>query len=146
MSKIFNKILLFMDGSDNSIDAAEFTIELSVIHSSIVIAINIIDPKIITQLSKFENKTYGEIEIKMEENGWKYLYYFEEMALEKKVKSYIELETGNPSDKTIYFAKKYGVDLIVLPKISKSGGTQGIAQLKFYQQIIEYAPCSVLIV
>jgi len=144
--KDIKKILFLLDGSDYAIESAEFTLSLARSLEASVIAINIIDPVIVQQMVRFQDKSQGEVEIELEENGWKYLYYFEEMALEKKVKSFIQLEIGNIPDRVILFSKKYKTDLIVIPQHSEDkSGTKSLGYMKNVEQIIEHAPCSVLI-
>lgn len=146
MEKVISKILFLMDGSDAALNSANYTLSLAQTHSAIIIAVNVIDPTIVSQLARFQKDiTIGEIEIELEENGWKYLYYFEEMALEHKVKNFIILEHGPVPDRVISLARKYEVDLIVLPRSSDRGGTKGVIAGKQLEQIIEYAPCYVLI-
>ncbi|MBP7462337.1 MAG: universal stress protein [Candidatus Delongbacteria bacterium] len=146
MEKIFDRILFLMDGSSHAMTAAEFTIRLAAIHQSTVIAVNIIDPNIVNQLSRFQKDlSLGEVEVELEENGWKYLYYFEEMAADKRVKNFIHLERGNPADRLVTMAQKYDVDLIILPNSSEHGGTKGVMHTRFVEQIIDYVSCSVMV-
>lgn len=146
MEKNFSKILFLMDGSSYAMIAAEYTLKIAEVHQASVIAVTIIDPNIISQLSRFQKDvSLGEIEIELEENGWKYLYYFEEMATEKRIVNFIHLEKGNPADRIVSLAQKYEVDLIILPNSDERGGTKGVMHTRFIEQIIDYVSCNVMV-
>ena len=85
MADLFQKILYYIDGSDNSFNSTDLVLDFANIHKATIIAINIIDIQTISYYAQFKNITNGEAEIELEENGWKYLYYFEELALDRNI-------------------------------------------------------------
>jgi nucleotide-binding universal stress UspA family protein len=145
MQELFEKILLPISGSDESISAAEFAVKLATAHGSQIIALRVVDTSVVRQLARHSGKTPGEIEIEMEENGWRYLYYAEEMAKDNKVKIIVLLEHGLPQERMLSKARELGADLIIFGQ-PRGRGTRGRFLDKSLQQVLENAPCPVLVV
>ena len=142
---MFEKILLPVSGSDESINAVEIAVKLASAHGSQIIALHVVDTSVVRQLARHYGKTPGEVEIEIEENGWRYLFYSEEIAKDNKVKIIILMERGLPQERILSKAKEYNVDLIVFGQPS-GRGTHGITLDKSLQYILEHSPCPVLIV
>jgi nucleotide-binding universal stress UspA family protein len=145
MQELFKKVLLPISGSDESINAAEFAVKLAAAHDSQIVALHVIDTSVVRQLARHSSKSPGEVEIEMEENGWHYLFYAEEMAKDSKVKIVVLLEHGLPQERILSKAKELGADLIIFGQ-SRGRGTRGRFLDKSLQQILENAPCPVLVV
>ena len=142
---MFEKILLPISGSEESKNASEFAVRLAQIHNSQIIAINVVDTSVVRQIARTSGKSPGEVEVEIEENGWHYLYYADEIAKDNKVRIVILLEHGLPQDRILSKAREYNADLIILGQSGKRG-THGISQDRFLQYILEQAPCPVLII
>lgn len=142
---MFERIILPISGSDESIVAAEFAIKLATVHKSHIFAINVIDTSAVRQIARASGKSPGEVEIDLEENGWHHLYYIEELAKDNSVKINLLLEQGLPQERILRKAKDLKADLIVLGQSSKRG-TPGISLDRFIQYILEQSACPVLII
>ncbi|HGE69799.1 TPA: universal stress protein [Candidatus Poribacteria bacterium] len=142
---MFERILLPISGSDESKTASEFAVQLAKIHNSQIIALSVVDTTVVRQIARASGKSPGEVEIEIEENGWHYLYYADEIAKDNKVRIIVLLEHGLPQDKVLNKAREYKVDLIILGQSTKRG-TYGISQDRFLQYVLEQAPCPVLII
>jgi nucleotide-binding universal stress UspA family protein len=145
MQELFETILLPISGSDESMTAVEFAVKLAAAHSSQIIALHVVDTSVVRQLARHSGKSPGEVEIEMEENGWRYLYYAEEMAKDNKVKVVVLLEHGLPQERILSKAKELNADLIVFGQ-ARSRGARGRFLDKSLQQVLEHAPCPVLVV
>jgi len=145
MQELFEKILLPISGSDESISAAEFAVKLAAAHDSQIIALHVVDTSVVRQLARHSGKTPGEVEIEMEENGWRYLYHAEEMAKDNKVRIVVLLEHGLLQERVLSKAKELSADLIIFGQ-ARGRGTHGRFLDKSLQQVLENAPCPVLIV
>jgi nucleotide-binding universal stress UspA family protein len=145
MQELFGKILLPISGSDESIRAAEFAVKLAAAHRSQIIALHVVDTSVVRQLARHSGKSPGEVEIEMEESGWRYLYYAEEMAKDNKAKIVVLLEHGLPQERILTKARELDADLIVFGQ-ARSGGTRGRFLDKSLQQVLVHASCPVLIV
>ena len=143
MKKI-DKILLNLDSTEESQHALETAIFLAKTCSASIIAINIVNKNVVTNLARFSDKSIAEIEVELEENGWHYLYDAEEKAKSQEARIVIIQEYGYPEQTLPKLASEYNVDLIIIgqnPKMRKD-----VAQGKTAEQIIEHAPCAVLVV
>jgi nucleotide-binding universal stress UspA family protein len=140
---MFERILLPISGSEESIVASEFAIKLATVHKSIIFAMTVVDTSAVRQIARVSGKTPGEVEIDLEENGWHHLYYIEELAKDSTVRINLMLELGLPQEKILRKAKDLKVDLIILGQTSKRG-MPGISLDRFVQSILEQAPCPVL--
>jgi len=145
MQELFGKILLPISGSDESMNATEFAVKLALAHGSQIIALHVVDTSVVRQLARHSSKSPGEVEIEMEENGWRYLFYAEEMAKDNKVKIVVLLEHGLPQERILSKARELDTDLIIFGQ-TRSRGTRGRFLDKFLQQVLEHAPCPVLVV
>lgn len=142
---MFTKILLPVSGSEESVNASNFAVRLASSCDAQIIALHVVDPSVARQMSRSLKKTPGEVEIEMEENGWRYLYYAEEVAKDSKVRIIILMERGLPQERILTKAREYNVDLIILGH-SSGRGTHGMILDKSVQHILEHASCPVLIV
>ena len=145
MQEMFKKILLPVSGSDESLKAAEFAVELAASHDSQIIAIHVVDTSVVRQLVRHSGKSPGEIEIELVENGWRYLYHVEEMAKDSKVRTVVLLEYGTPQERMLTKSRELGVDLMVFGQAT-GRGARGRFLDRSLQQVLEHSPCPVLIV
>jgi nucleotide-binding universal stress UspA family protein len=145
MPELFEKILLPVSGSDESMNAIEFAVKLAAVYDSQIIALHVVDTSVVRQLARHSGKSPGEVEIEMEENGWRYLYYAEEIAKDNRVKIVVLLEQGLPQERILDKARDLDADLIVLGQ-ARGRGMRGRFLDKSLQQVLEHAPCPVLVV
>ena len=142
---MFERIILPISGSDESIAAAEFAIKLAAAHKSQIFAMTVIDTSIVRQIARASGKTPGEVEIDLEEDGWHHLYYVEELAKDNNVRINLMMEQGLPQERILAKARSLKAELIVLSQTSKRG-TAGISTDRFVQYILEQSTCPVLII
>ncbi|MCK5852740.1 universal stress protein [bacterium] len=143
MKKI-DKILLNLDSTIESQHALDSAVFLAKSCSATIVAVNIVNKNVVTNLARFSDKSIAEIEIELEENGWKYLYDAEEKAKNQEARIVIIQEYGFPEQTLPKLASEYKIDMIIIgqnPQIRKD-----VVQGKTAEQIIEHAPCAVLIV
>ena len=145
MPALFEKILLPISGSEESMTASEFAVKVAMAHGSQIIALHVVDTSVVRQLARHSAKTPGEVEIEMEESGWRHLYHTEEMAKDNRVSTVVLLEYGLPQERIVTKARELGIDLIIFGQ-ARGRGTRGRFLDKFLQQVLEHAPCPVLVV
>ncbi len=142
--KKLDKILLNLDATIESQHALDSAVLLAKSCSATIIAVNIVNKNVVTNLARFSDKSIAEIEIELEENGWKYLYDAEEKAKNQEARIVIIQEYGYPEQTLPKLASEYKIDMIILgqnPQIRKD-----VVQGKTAEQLIEHAPCAVLVV
>jgi nucleotide-binding universal stress UspA family protein len=142
---MFEKIMLFVERSEETLKAARVTIDIARALGSRLIAVHVIDPAAVNQLASFSGKSPDEVTIELEEDGWRFLYNIEEEAVSKGVKITIDLEEGRPTEKIIQLATRFDVDLLVYGN-PKERGTRAMKTVKAVEELITHASCPVLIV
>ena len=138
------KILLNLDSSKESQNALVSAITLAKISGGAIIAVNIVNQTVVTNLARHSEKSLAEVEVELEENGWHYLYAAEEQAKNEGAHIVILQENGYPEEILPRLAKDYSADMIVIGQNKKS--RENISQSRTADQIIEHAACAVLII
>ncbi len=138
------KILLNLDSSKESQNALVAAITLAKVSKGAIIAVNIVNQTVVTNLARHSDKSLAEIEIELEENGWHYLYAAEEQAKNDGAHIVILQENGYPEEILPRLAKSYSADMIVMGQSKKS--RENISQSRTADKIIEHAACAVLII
>ena len=138
------KILLNLGSSKESQNALVSAITLAKISGGAIIAVNIVNQTVVTNLARHSEKSLAEVEVELEENGWHYLYAAEEQAKNEGAHIVILQENGYPEEILPRLAKEYSADMIVIGQNKKS--RENINQSRTADQIIEHATCAVLII
>jgi nucleotide-binding universal stress UspA family protein len=95
--KPFGKLLLYIDGSESSITAAQFAIALSKAHGSSLKAIYVVNENLLAELlgaKVFVQVEKMDYERNLEEDGKRYLNYVVKLAQKKGVKVETILRKG----------------------------------------------------
>ena len=138
------KILLNLNSSKESQNALVAAITLAKMSGGAIIAVNIVNQTVITNIARHSEKSLAEVEVELEENGWHYLYAAEEQAKNEGAHIVILQENGYPEEILPRLAKNYSADIIVIGQNKKS--RENISQSRTADQIIEHAACAVLII
>ena len=142
--KQLQKILLNLDATEESQRALAAAVNLSKLSQATIIAVNIINQNVVTQLSRHSGKSLAEIEIELEENGWRYLYAAEEEAKDVGAHIVVFQEQGFPEEILPRFAGEYKADMLIIAQGARS--RSDITQNRSVEQILEHSPCAVLVV
>ena len=139
-----NKILLNIDATQESQNALEYAVFLAKTCSATIIAVNVVNKNVVTNLARHSDKSIAEIEIELEENGWKYLYAAEDSSKNMNAKIVILQESGYPEQILPKLARDYNADILIIGQNPQL--RQNIVGSKTAEQLIEHAPCPVLVV
>jgi nucleotide-binding universal stress UspA family protein len=153
IKKIFSKILVAIDGSQPSIDAADYAIEMAKKNNnSQLIALTVLDTSTPRRLSSsfITAPTYGLKELEEERNRaqkWLELISNKVQEIEKNIQYKAEIIEGSISvEGTIVdYAENENIDLIVI-------GTRGRSSIKrmllgsVASKVVTYATCPVLVI
>ena len=140
-STLFKKILVPVDNSAYSIDAARLAMTLAQIHHSQLILLHVVDTRALETMARYGKESKEALLVKAEESGWKVLYSLEEEAVSSHVRVALTLEEGTPQRVILDVAEKYQIELIVLGQHRKTGARKDAVA----PTIIENAECPVLI-
>ncbi len=140
-SDLFKKILIPVDNSKYSINAARMAIQIAQLHGSQLIFLHVVDVRAIETMARYGRESKEVLLVKAEESGWKVLYSLEEEAVAKQVRVALTLEEGTPQRVILDSAEKYKIELIVVGKHRKSGARKDVVT----PAIIDNSECPVLI-
>ncbi len=143
---LFEKILLVIEGSEMDHAVMESAIARAVANKARLIVLNVVDHMVINRMKRLSEQSTSEIEIELEEKGWKALYYAEELAKDQGVPTMILQKNGVVENEVVSEAVRLKVDLSVLGYPRKMPGqAKRLAQGRV-EKVVENAECSVLIV
>ena len=145
------RILVAVDGSDSSMNAAEYAITLANnnVETTEVFVINVIDlPSIFKmvpsdtrkQLVRIGRQQSSEIFDTIEEMAKNYGDATLKINTEK-----IETSSASAADEIIKYAKEKDVDLIIVGTRGRSGMRKALLG-SIASKVVTYSPCSVLVV
>lgn len=142
------KILLYIDGSESSMDAARMAIAMAKVFESELRVIYVVNVNLLNELLKakvFVQMEKMDYERDLEEDGKRYLNYVEKIADEKGVEVELSLRKGLVHEEVIAEVEEHGADLVVQGELGE------IQSLKdsFYEEgerIVRKVPCPVMVV
>lgn len=144
---LFNNILVVINGSEASIQAAQYAVLMARLYRCDMKAIYVVDTATLKELtiSKFfVSEESSEYEKSLTEDGKRYLNYVENLAKAKGIKIETELRKGSVWSEVIAYADDSKTDLILLGEHKHIQSKDVISSI--YREIISHANCSVLVV
>lgn len=144
---LFNNILVVINGSEASIQAAQYGVLMARLYRCDMKAIYVVDTATLKELtiSKFfVSEESSEYEKSLTEDGKRYLNYVENLAKVKGIKIETELRKGSVWSEVIAYADDSKTDLILLGEHKHIQSKDVISSI--YREIISHANCSVLVV
>lgn len=142
--KTLATIVLNLDASPDSQRALHTAIRLSQLSGATIIAVNVVNRHVVTQMARAGDKSLPEIEIDLEENGWRYLYAAEENAKNAGARIVLIQEPGYPEEIIPRIAAQHNADLVIVAYGHRA--RTDISAVRSAEQIFEHAPCDVLVV
>ena len=143
MTKL-QRIVLNLDATLESQRALRAAIFLSTTTGVTIIAVHVVNKHVVTQLARHSHKTLAQVEVELEEDGWRYLYATEEEAKNAGAHIVVMLEQGYPEEILPRLVSESGADLVIVgvsPRTRTDAMCAAVAG-----QLIEHATCSVLVV
>ncbi len=144
----FHRVLVPVDGSAASISAGRLAIAMAETHCIPITFMYVINLKVAQDLASASRKSVDLVCQDMRVKADKYLHYLANMARRQNLEAEEIIRRGAPHREIDSVARERGADLIV---IGQAGG-RGTQQLRrahigsVTQQVIERAPCPVLVV
>ena len=143
---LFRKILLVVEGADLDHAVTRAAVARAVANKASLLVLNVVDHMVINRIKRLSEQSVTEIEIELEEKGWKALYFAEELAKDNGVRTMILQQSGVVENEILNEAARLKVDLIVVGYPRKISGQAKRLSLGRVEKIVENAPCSVLVV
>ena len=148
MSKTIKKMMVYIDGTEQSITAAQYAICLASFSDAELIAHYVINTRAIKDLLKariFLQDEQLEYEHDMKADAERYLNYVNELAVAKGVEIIKQLSSGSVNKEIVNAVNDEHIDLLVVGELSHIRSRRD----EFYdetERVVRLAPCSVLIV
>ena len=141
-------ILLYIDGSDNSIVASRMAISMAKAYDSKLRVIYVVNEKLLNELLKvkvFVQMEKMDYERDLEEDGKRYLNYVSKLAGAKDVSVETVLRKGVVHEEVSREVEEYGAELVIQGELGE------VHSLKdsFYEEgerIVRKVPCPVMVV
>ncbi len=144
---LFNSILVVLNGSEASVQAAQYGILMARLYRCDMKVIYVVDTATLKELtlSKFfvaeESLDY---ENSLTEDAKRYLQYVENLAKAKGIKIETELRKGSVWSEVVAYAEDSKTDLILLGEHQHNKSNDVVTSA--YREIISHSSCSVLVV
>jgi len=148
VSSPIKKIMVYIDGTEQSVTAAQYAICLASFSGAELIDHYVINTKAVEDLLRaniFLKEEQVEYEHDMEADADRYLNYVNELALKKGISIEKKRGRGNVHKEIINAVNAEKVDLLVMGELSRIRSRRD----EFYdeaERAMRAAPCSVLIV
>ncbi len=113
MAALPNRILVPVDGSENSKRATEYALELAQKLGSSLVLSHVVEIPASSYRYRWIARDVIQV---LEESGWKLLGGFEEMAKSKGVSLEAVLSIGDPVTQILLISKKKSCDCIIMGK------------------------------
>ena len=143
---LYGRILLVVEGGDSDRAVTPAATARAVANKARLFVLHVVDHMVINRIKRVSQQSTAEIEIELEEKGWKALYYAEEFAKDRGVPTMIIQKSGVVENEVLNEAARLRIDLIILGYPHKlPGQARRLAQGRL-EKIVENAQCSVLVV
>ncbi len=148
MDSPIKHILVYLDGTEESVTAAQYAICLAKITGALLSSIYIVNTRALNDLVKshiFIESEQDEYQQDLQEDARKYLNLMEKMARQKNVAVSVYEESGAVQSIIRDFIREKGVDLLVTGKISNIRSRRDELNNET-ERVMRNVSCSVLVV
>jgi nucleotide-binding universal stress UspA family protein len=141
-------ILVYIDGSDTCIAAAQYAIFLAKTLSMPLTAIYVIDTKVLSDLVTariFVKEEAFDYEYDLQQDGKRYLNYVEQLAKAKRLACKTEILSGEANVEIVKRAKELEAELLVLNELERHFSRRE-SHLDAKERMMRRVECTVVIV
>jgi len=146
--KTVSKILVYIDGTETSIAAAEYAVVLAKLHAAPLYAAYVVDTKVLDDLMRariFIKEEAADYEYDLEEDGKRYLNHARQLGRAKGIELTPILLKGEPSREIVKQLEALDIDLLVLNEIEEFTSRRETF-LDAKEQMLRRAKCQILVV
>jgi nucleotide-binding universal stress UspA family protein len=145
---LFNKILLHVDGSDASMAAAAFAVDLAAAQNSQLTVVYVVDTATMEYLSQmriFIKEEKDEFEKDLERTGARYLEYVKTLAAKQGVEPNLKCMRGSIHQIILEQAREEAADAVIIGGWRRTVTRKDATSVE-RQLILDEAPCPVIVV
>lgn len=140
-------ILVYIDGSDTCITAAQYAIFLAKSLAKPLTAIYVVDTRVLAELVKvriFVRSEAADYEYDLQQDGKRYLAYVEQLATTKGVQCNTQMITGEVNVEVLRKTREIGADILVLNELEPHRSRRD-SHLDEKERILRRVGCTVVI-
>jgi len=142
---LFRHILVPVDGSDASLQAAQMALRVVQLCPACQISVlYVIDKLVLNELARFSKRGEKEVEAELEEQGRRYLDLTRKDAERQGIAIACQTRKGDPFEEIVAAANGLHADLIIMGHTGRRGTTRVLIG-SVTQRVLDYAPCPVLV-
>jgi nucleotide-binding universal stress UspA family protein len=142
---MLQRILLVVSATGEALQAVSFVSELALMSKAQIIALNVVDSSLAQRVTTATGSTASELFVKLEQDGWRYLYDVEDIAKGQGAKIVLQQEEGFPDAMIVQAAKRFKADLVVVPRSHGLGHAQSRSE-RMVVALMDRLECPVMIV
>jgi nucleotide-binding universal stress UspA family protein len=140
----FTRILVPVNGSEASIEAAQLALRMAAIHVLPVVVLYVVDDRTVSELVAHSGQAEEAVRRQLETKGYGYLEHIARMARDYGVDCERIVRKGVPHAQVADIVRNYGIDLIVIGETRHESARRAFLG-SFTGHVIEYVPCPVLV-
>jgi nucleotide-binding universal stress UspA family protein len=141
----FRRILVPIDGSSASLRAGQVAIQMAAVHSLPITLLYVVDEKTIREVVASSGDAMEGVRRRLEEKGWHYLEHVARMAKNQGLTCERLMREGVPQGQIADVVREYDIDLVVIGRKGLQSSRRAFIG-SVTERVIEYAPCSVLVI
>ncbi len=143
--RIFKKIMIAVDGSENSKKAATIGIELAVQNKADIYVLYVIDLNVLEDIIRIQRKEKSEAKIQLEEKAKIYVTDIQKLCEAHDMQCKVLIKEGTVSNEIVKEVKNHKIDLLIMAHHSRTG-TGSMRLGSVCSGVLEFTPCPVLII
>jgi nucleotide-binding universal stress UspA family protein len=140
---LFKRVLVIVTGIRGYEEVVREASELAKAFGAEVVALYVLDQNKVRQLSRFSSQSIEAVEADLEEDGWTYLYYTEQLLLDQSIPVFLRFEEGAFVERVIDVEKEIGADLVVTQQPSQD---EDRTFRGYLPALIDRLSCTVMVV
>lgn len=145
MEPLFRHILVPIDGSEPSLQAAHMALRvIALCPACTMTVLYVIDELVLAELVHFSKRGEKEVEAELAEQGRRYLELARQQAEKEGVPAECQIRRGDPFEEIIAAANNLRADLVIMGHTGRRG-TARVLIGSVTQRVLDYAPCPVLV-
>lgn len=141
----FRRMLLPVDGSDASLKAAEYALELAVCEDCEVLVLHVVDEDVAEDMARFSDRSREAVLENMKNSGLEYISDIRKKAADREIDVETEVAVGVPSRVILSEARKRDIDVIVMGTVGRKGARRVLIG-SVTERVIEHSNIPVLVV
>jgi nucleotide-binding universal stress UspA family protein len=141
----FTRVLVPVDGSDASVNAARVAIGIAAVHHLPVVVLYVVADRAVEEMRAMSGNSTESVRRQLETKGYGYLEHIARMALDYGVECERVVRQGVPHLQIDEVVRAHRIDLVVMGETRRESSRRALLG-GVTEHVIEYVPCSVLVV